>query len=90
MTITKLNYTVDNTNGKVYERIDFVKGGMISKFLPTNLTRIKNFWDAQIRDKVNNGGKAAFLIREAAFLILVLIRLCSIFFKLQPAGIVAG
>jgi len=33
ITITKLNYTVDNTNGKVYERIDFVKRGNEYKIL---------------------------------------------------------
>jgi hypothetical protein len=33
LTITKLNYTVDNTNGKVYERIDFVKRGNDLKIL---------------------------------------------------------
>lgn len=42
ITITKLNYIVDNTNGKVYERIDFVKRGSEYKILAYEFNPDKN------------------------------------------------
>ena len=42
VTITKLSYTVDNTNGKVYERIDFVKRGKDYKILAYEFNPDKN------------------------------------------------